>query len=202
MVIASNAKRAADLANKQSLQNRAQAHSANGSFLMAVKKYDLALQQFETAFQFDPESPYLNNNFAWFLANCPDDLFANPTYAVELAEKAVALVPDEGTFWNTLGVCYYRAGKYSSAIEALQRSTQLFGDAGVGFNAMFLAMSHWKLGDHEEANRQYDAAVDWMRNNHVVDEELLRFCQETAELLGRTDVGKSLPHDSEETTGK
>ncbi len=202
MVIATNAQRAADLANQQSQQNRAQAHSANGSFLMAVKKYDLALQQFEAALQFDPDSPYVNNNFAWFLANCPDDRFANPTYAVELAEKAVALVPNEGTFWNTLGVSYYRADKYSSAIQALRRSTQLFGDAGVGFNAMFLAMSHWKLGDHEEANRQYDAAVDWIRNNHVVDEELLRFCRETAEVLERADVDKSLPHDSEASTGK
>ncbi|MHB8866613.1 MAG: protein kinase domain-containing protein [Pirellulaceae bacterium] len=185
--IAHNALRAADVANEQSQRNRAQALSANGSFLMAVKKYDLALQQFQVAARVDPESPYLNNNFAWFLANCPDDRFANPSYAVELARKAVELVPDEGTFWNTLGVCYYRAGNYSSAIDALERSTALFGEAGVGFNAMFLAMAHWKLEHHAEANRQYDMAVHWMRENQVVDEELMRFCRETAQILGRTE---------------
>ena len=61
----------------------------------------------------------------------------------------------------------------------------------IGFNALFLAMSHWQLGRREEANRQYDAAVRWMRDNDVGDEELLRFCQEAAKLLGRTeDRGK------------
>ena len=51
LVIANNALKAADIAHQQSLRNRAQALSANGSFLMAVKKYDLALQQFEAALQ-------------------------------------------------------------------------------------------------------------------------------------------------------
>jgi tetratricopeptide (TPR) repeat protein len=197
MVIANNALRAADLANQQSRRNRAQALSANGSFLMAVKKYDLALQQFQAAIRVDPDSPHLNNNFAWFLANCPDARFANPPYAVELAEKAVELVPDEGTFWNTLGVCSYRAGRWQKAIDALERSAQLFGDAGVGFNAMFLAMSHWKLGNREEAKRQYDTAIRWMRDSHVADEELMRFCRETAEVLGRAEMDKDLHDDLE-----
>ncbi|MHB8972649.1 MAG: protein kinase domain-containing protein [Pirellulaceae bacterium] len=188
MVIASNALRAAELANQRATRNRAQALSANGSFLMAVKKYELALQQFQAAIQVDPDSPHLNNNFAWFLANCPDPHFANPQYAVELAQKAVELVPDEGTFWNTLGVSSYRAGSWRKAIDALERSAQLFGDAGVGFNAMFLAMSYWKLGNHAEAERQYDTAVRWMRDSQVADEELMRFWREAAEVLGRTDV--------------
>ena len=94
------------------------------------------------------------------------------------------MVPDEGTFWNTLGVCSYRAGRWRTAIDALERSAQLFGDAGVGFNAMFLAMSYWKLGNHAEAERQYETAVRWMRDSQVADEELMRFWREAAEVLG------------------
>lgn len=183
MAIARQALRDVEIANNQSRRNRAQALSANGSFLMAVKRYDLALQQFEAAWEVDPESAHLNNNFAWFLATCPDTQYANPQRAVQLALKAVELVPDEGTFWNTLGVCYYRAGQYTSSIESLERSTELFGNAGVGFNAMFLAMAHWRLGHREDALKKYDTALHWMRENSVVDEELTRFLQETAVVL-------------------
>ena len=93
MVIASNALRAADLANQQSRRNRAQALSANGSFLMAVKKYDLALQQFQAAIQVDPDSPHLNNNFAWFLANCPDRPFRQPAVCGRVGSKGGGVGP-------------------------------------------------------------------------------------------------------------
>jgi serine/threonine protein kinase len=186
-IIADNALKAADLAHQQSLRNRAQALSANGSFLMAVKKYELALQQFQAACNIDPESPFLNNNYAWFLANCPDARYSDPPLAVELAEKAVAAVPDEGMFWNTLGVSHYRAGNWRAAVEALQRSAQLFGDTGIGFNAVFLAMAQWQLGNRDEAHRHYEAVLRWMRDNDGGDEELRRFCQEAATLLGRVD---------------
>jgi len=88
---------------------------------MAVKKYDLALQQFQAALQIDPDSPHLDNNFAWFLANCPDSRFSNPRLAVELGERAVAAVPDEGTFWNTLGVSHYRPGNWQAAVDGAPR---------------------------------------------------------------------------------
>jgi serine/threonine protein kinase len=197
MVIADNALKAADLAHQQSLRNRAQALSANGSFLMAVKKYGLALQQFQAALSVDPNSAHLNNNFAWFLANCPDSRYSDPRRAVELAENAVALVPDEGTFWNTLGVSHYRAGNWQAAVDALERSSRYIGDAGIGFNAVFLAMSQWQLGHREEAHRQYDAAVRSMRDNDVVDEDLLRFRQEAARLLGRTETEQDAPANPE-----
>jgi len=189
LVIADNALKAADLAHQQSERNRAQALSANGSFLMAVKKYDLARQQFQAALSVDPSSPLVINNYAWFLANCPDARHSDPRLAVTLAEQAVSLVPDEGTFWNTLGAAYYRAGRWNEAVEALHRSSELFGDAGTGFNAVFLAMAHWQLGQHEEADRQYDRAVDWMRANDIAEEELVRFCREAAQLLGRKEAG-------------
>ncbi len=196
LYIADKALKAADVAHQQSLRNRAQALSANGSFLMAIGKYDLALQQFQAALEIDPDSPHLDNNFAWFLANCPDARYSDPQRAVDLAGRAVAAVPEEGTFWNTLGVSYYRAGRWQSAIEALERSSRIFGEAGVGFNAVFLAMAHWQLGHRDEANLQYDAVVRWVRENDVADEELRRFCQEAAQLLGRPEIPPAEPKRS------
>ncbi|NLX56564.1 MAG: protein kinase [Planctomycetaceae bacterium] len=193
LVIAHNALKAADLAHQQSLRNRAQAFSANGSFLMALKKYDLALQQFEAAQRVDPDSPYLNNNFAWFLANCPDPQISDPIRAVELAGRAVSAVPDEGTFLNTLGVAHYRAGNWPAAIAALEQSARYIGETGVGFNAPFLAMAYWQIGRHEDARREYEAAVRWLHANDVVDEELRRFFQEAATLLGHPTQPEAPP---------
>ena len=192
LVIANNALKAVEEANERSRRNQAQALSANGSFLAAVKRYDQALHQFQSAIKVDPSSPFLNNNFAWFLATCPNAKYRDPTYAVQLAHNAVELVPQEATFWNTLGVCYYRQGNWQKAIEALERSSQYFGDDAVGFNATFIAMAQWQLGNREEAQRQYDLAVNWMRENELVDEELYRFCREAAELLGRSETQHQL----------
>ncbi len=185
--IANEALARVEQANEESKRNRAQALTSNGAFLTVVKKYDLALQQYQAAVEVAPNSPHVNNNFAWFLVTCPDRTYHDPQYAIQLASKAVELVPNEGTFWNTLGVCHYRAGNWEESLSALERSNRCLGDAFVGFNAMFMAMAHWKLGRHEEANRQYDVAVKWMRENQVADEELVRFCEEAAQLLGRVE---------------
>jgi len=182
---ANAAMRQVKVANQRSRRDRAQALSSNASFLAAIKRYDMAVKQFEAALTVDPNSSQANNNYAWFLSTCPNKKYHKPEYGVELAHKALKLVPEEGLFWNTLGVCYYRAGRWEEAMPALERSNKFLGDAGLGFNAMFIAMSHWQLGKKDEANRQFDVAVEWMRENEVVDEELVRFYQEASELLGR-----------------
>ncbi len=53
-----------------------------------------------------------------------------------------------------------------------------------GFNAFFLAMAHWQLGDKPQAHSWYDKAVPWMEKNQPKDEELVRFRAEAAALLG------------------
>jgi uncharacterized protein HemY len=42
-----------------------------------------------------------------------------------LATKIVELVPNEGSFWNTLGMAHYRAGDWKAAVEALNKSIEL-----------------------------------------------------------------------------
>ena len=70
--IANEALARVEQANEESKRNRAQALTSNGAFLTVVKKYDLALQQYQAAVEVAPNSPHVNNNFAWFLVTCPD----------------------------------------------------------------------------------------------------------------------------------
>ena len=130
------------------------------------------------------------NNLAWLWATCSDAKMRNPGRAVELAKKAVEVAPKEGSNWNTLGVAYYRAGDWKAAIEALNKSEELLKGKLLSFNAFFLAMAHWQLGNKEEARKQYDQAMEWMEKNKPQmeknkpqNEELKRFRAEAEELL-------------------
>ncbi len=122
------------------------------------------------------------NALAWFLATCPDPQFRNPTQAVAWAQKALGRAPQEGTFWNTLGVAHYRAGDPKAAVAALQKSMQLRG-GGDASDWFFLAMAHWKMDDAEQARTWYQKAVQWMDRYQVRDEELRGFRAEAAALL-------------------
>jgi len=130
-----------------------------------------------------PDQPGSQNNLARWLATCPVKELHDPRRSVELAKKAVELAPKQGTFWNTLGVAYYRAGDWKAAIEALTKSMDLRkgGDSNDWF---FLAMAHWQLGDKPQARSWYDKAVPWMEKNQPMDEELVCFRAEAAGLLG------------------
>jgi serine/threonine protein kinase/Flp pilus assembly protein TadD len=123
------------------------------------------------------------NELAWLLATCDDARQRDPTRAVELATKATTLAPQNGDFWNTLGVARYRAGDWRGAVEALNKSMELRkgGDSADWF---FLAMAQWQLGEKEQARKRFDQAVAWINKNQPKDPELLRFRAEAAEILG------------------
>src|SRR5262249_568171 len=125
-----------------------------------------------------------HNNLSWLLATCLDQKLRDPKRAVELAKKAVELTPKEGNHWNPLGVAYDRAGDWKAAVEALRKSNELLKGNQLSFNAFFLTMGQWQLGDKLEARKWYDQAVSWMDKNQPKNEELRRFRLESAELLG------------------
>src|SRR5262249_48099071 len=71
-----------------------------------------------------------------------------------------------------------------AAIDALQKSRALQQDKDVSWDAFFMALAHWQLGNKDDARRWYDQAVEWMDKNQPQNEELHRFRAEAAGLLG------------------
>jgi tetratricopeptide (TPR) repeat protein len=129
------------------------------------------------------------NNLAWWLATCPDVKFRDPARAVEHARKATQLAPNNGITWNTLGVAQYRAGDWKAAVFALEVSRGL-RNGGDGFDWLFLAMTHRKLGDNDQARKFFDMAVAWreknrqaLQGNKAQEDELRRFQAEAEEVL-------------------
>jgi tetratricopeptide (TPR) repeat protein len=96
----------------------------------------------------------------------------------------VEATPKVGGRWNTLGVAYFRAGDCKNAIAALEKAEELAPGRFLGYNALFLAMAHWQLGEKDKARQWYDRAVGWMETNKPTDPEILQFRAEAAQLLG------------------
>jgi hypothetical protein len=69
-------------------------------------------------------------------------------------------------------------------VEDLYKSIQLEKDGGRSWQWFFLAMSHWQLGEKEEARQSYYQAVEWSKQKRWFGSELYRLRVEAAELLG------------------
>jgi tetratricopeptide (TPR) repeat protein len=167
--------------------HKAGGYYARGWLYAALKQHEKAMADFEKAVQLGVTHAGVLNNMAWYLATCPDPKFRDAAQAVTLGKKAVELAPTDGTIWNTLGAARYRNGDWQAAVEALQKSDELLDGAQLSFNAFFLAMAHWRLGDREQARTWYDRAIAWMDQHNPGDDELKRFRAEAAALLGVKD---------------
>jgi superkiller protein 3 len=141
-----------------------------------------AIASYGRAIEIAPKNAGVHNNLGWLLATCSEARFRHPARAVELAKKAVALMPKDGTMWNTLGAAHYRAGNWKEAVAALEKSIEL-RQGGDSFDWYFLAMAHWQLGERKKPRDWFDKAGEWMDQNQPKNEELRRFRAEAAELL-------------------
>jgi serine/threonine protein kinase/tetratricopeptide (TPR) repeat protein len=168
-------------------------HTATRIFLAealwARGKRDEAIAEYGKVIELNPESALAHNNLAWFLATCPEPKFRDPNRAVELARKAVDLDPKQPTHWNTLGVTYYRTRDWEGAITSLKKAEDLAPGKCVAWNAFFLAMAHWELGEKGEARQEFKQAVRWMEKNDPKNEELQRFRAEAEALMGSNQDG-------------
>jgi Flp pilus assembly protein TadD len=135
-----------------------------------------------------PNSPGNFQEFSWFLATCPDLSFQEPRLAESMAERAVALAPEQGDSWSALGVAHYRTGDWKKAEAAFQKAIQL-KDGGASIDWLFRAMICWNLGDHSESRRWFDQAIAEINHHCALAEELARIRDE-AEILMRMKIGE------------
>jgi tetratricopeptide (TPR) repeat protein len=154
---------------------------------------EAAKDTYEKLLRLRPKNHIALNKISWFLATAPDPKARDGKRAVELAKEAVEFDPKDGNYWSTLGVAQYRVGEWKNGIDALTKSDELRKGEMFSFNAFFLAMAHWQLGEKEEARKSYDQAVAWMEKNQPEDDELRRFREEAATLLNVENPSKTIP---------
>jgi tetratricopeptide (TPR) repeat protein len=183
----------------------AQAQYEIGNTLEKKGDIEGALAAFRKTISMDAKHSNAHNNLAWLLATCPDLKLRDPKQAVESAKESIELWKEDGNHWNTLGVAHYRARNWNAAIEALNKSDELLKGDFFSFNAFFLAMAHWQLGNKVEAQKWHEKAVQWVQKNEEAlkkdkknYDELRRFRAEAEELLGIAEKRKQPQMNADE----
>jgi WD40 repeat protein/serine/threonine protein kinase len=140
-----------------------------------------------------PASAPCCNTLAWLYLTAPEPL-RDVKAALPLAQKAVRLEPGNTLYRNTLGVAYYRAGRYRKAVETLRSNLASQGDLALAWDLYFLAMSYHRLGEPGRARDYYNGAVRWtdsvQRRLSLEIREELSFVRTEAETLLRIDQEK------------
>jgi hypothetical protein len=127
------------------------------------------------------------NDSAWTLISHPDLDHHDIARAIQLAEQAITLEPESATYWNTLGIAYFRARDWKATTHALEQAVELSG-GGTSFDHFFLAMAWWQQGDKEQAHHWYWRGNAWMEEHNPDHETLIRFRKEATALLDSRTV--------------
>lgn len=94
------------------LTGRARVYTAQG-------RYDEAQRDLEAAVGVADKDVQVLNDFAWFLATCPDNHYWNGSMAVELARTAIANdKAGEAGLYDTLAAALARSGDFKGAVAA------------------------------------------------------------------------------------
>jgi WD40 repeat protein len=161
----------------------ADAIRAHAGFSKAVRQEALALAETFS------EDAVLLNETSWVVVRQPGADAAAYQQALRQAEAACRAAPGIAGFINTLGVAYYRAGKYKEAIAELEKSRPVAAANGQDANDLyFLAMCYYRLGNPAKARECFESAKDSQQRNATrlakeELEELNRFRAEAEALL-------------------
>jgi serine/threonine protein kinase/WD40 repeat protein len=145
------------------------------------------IEQYRRAHAARPDDPTACNNLAWAFLSAPESV-RDLNATLLLAEKAVRLAPRNPVFRNTVGLAYYRAGRYREAVEALRPNLLEQDNAGLAYDLYFLAMSYHRLGEADRARDYFAWAVRWAQAQQGLPgqqpEELSAFRTEAEAVLG------------------
>ena len=106
--------------------------------------------------------------------------------ALKLIIEANSLVPDYGTYLNTLGIAQYRVQKYKEALATLTRSTSLNASRFSGrspYDLVFLAMTRFQLGEQKQTTDLLEIIKTIVAQAEQKDAQLDAFIKEAESLI-------------------
>jgi len=119
-----------------------------GVALARLKRFDEAVEQWNTSLSYQAEDGNAQINIAWILATAPDPSQRDGTRAVELAEHAVrSLGSSKPQALRTLAAAYAENGRFTDAISVTRRALEL---ANHGNNVSLVEELRRNVGQFEK----------------------------------------------------
>ena len=160
--------------------------------LFKMGRNDEAAAAYSALLDSAPNSTFVLDGYAWFLATCKDEEHRDPVRAVRLADRALAIESDDWEYWGTAGWARLHAGRpLEEVAEAFERSLALGGTASSHFG---IAAAQARAGWAAEARAAIERGDAWLREHPqvVAKPELRAAALEALEPLERRDAPASL----------
>jgi len=109
---------------------------------------------YERALQIDSQNALVNNNYAYSLSERGDRL----KEALKMAEIAIAAVPDNTSYLDTIGWVHFKLGNYREAKNYLEKAIEIGGESAVMLE--HLGDIVFKLGDTQKAKSLWQKALN------------------------------------------
>lgn len=102
-----------------------EARYISGHVYINAKQYAEAEQTMLLLIEENPDDFQLKNNLAWLYATAEDPAFRDGQKAIDLAQQAMILAPNDHHVWSTLSEAYYTTGQYDKAYRAIKHMANL-----------------------------------------------------------------------------
>ena len=99
----------------------AEQYDSLGNMTMAERERSRVGETLERVLGEESQDADLLNNLAWFCATA--DIFLKE--AIEAAERAVALKPEDANILDTLAEAYFRDGRRAEAVATIKRAIEI-----------------------------------------------------------------------------
>lgn len=133
--------------------NSVSANTAVATLQLALNRRAEAKARYQKVMEIDSNAAVAANNLAWMQAEDGDNL----DVALQLAQTAVARLPESPEVSDTLGFVYHKKALYPQAISAFQTSIEL--DPRNPIYHYHLGLSYASSGDAALAKRALDSAL-------------------------------------------
>jgi serine/threonine protein kinase/WD40 repeat protein/tetratricopeptide (TPR) repeat protein len=167
------------------LVRRANNYYVHKDYTRAAQALDELLSVRPDLIPWSDDFALMCNNVAWHYVKAVQH-HALPANLLAMAQKAVETAPYGSHFRNTLGIVYYRLGRYPDAVTCLHMALEEVQEPAA-FDLYVLCMTYQKMGQSANAKECFDRANAW-RQAHAdqpaeVRADLAAFHLEAAELI-------------------
>jgi Tfp pilus assembly protein PilF len=133
-----------------------------------LKRFDDSDKLYEEGLKLDPENALILNNYGYSLA----DRGLQLDRALAMARKAIAAQPENSSFLDTIGWCFFRLGRYKEAEQYIRKAVDK-GDASAVVHE-HLGDVYDKMNDKQHALEHWKIALQLDDNNTALREKISR----------------------------